>query len=393
MPLPQSVLRRKYNKGSQISASNASQITGTKIYNSLTEAIHNGSTRYRDKDGRVKIIEFKNNSDLKGSSGQGQVKSIEVKDQSKAGKSRIDASYRRPSRNYSATVVGNVPGEYEYSKVGEIARKGQEYHHMMDLDSYKDFFEGLDPTQKEQLRQQLGKKGFFPGDDRRNYVGLVGNKMMIRGQNNIILGSEHQGDIHPRLNKLRKEYPLPSPEELGRMSVEQRYEAMMPHLTRDRAQLQEVIRTRRRPKSKIGVPRAAANVADIQIKPSMARKVGKFAGPAAKYATPVLAGAALLQGKPAQAAEVLIDAAVGDITANNTANRSVAEELRLVDEAKRKAKFRKEVEPQMGASKNVQRETSRKRQERLRRERRSQETNPLAEVGTRAMQWLQERYR
>jgi len=125
------------------------------------------------------------------------------------------------------------------------------------------------------------------------------------------------------------------------------------------------------------------------IKRSAMKRAARILGPAAKYATPVLAGAALLQGGPSEAAETLLDVAVGDIMSVNTADSSFAAGQKML----RDAKFRKEVEPQMGLSKNIQRETARKRQERLRRERRAQETNPLAEAGTRAMEWLQERFR
>jgi len=123
------------------------------------------------------------------------------------------------------------------------------------------------------------------------------------------------------------------------------------------------------------------------IKRSASKRAARLLGPAAKLIAPAAIGAAYMQGGPANAAVTAVETLtpLGDIMADNTAPGTLAAEQRRVEQQK--------IRKAQGSSQNVQRETSRKRQERLRRERRAQESNPLAEVGTRAMQWLQELYR
>jgi len=235
---------------------------------------------------------------------------------------------------------------------------------------------------QDRPRNIKGDRGYIEGSNMNRY-----------NRNPDAFNPQRMASVQDKVNQLRAQGADEASikRALGNLSAK--------HSVGDATAQSGPVRQTAKPKPKVKAPRKPRaprqKMTPIPppIKRSAMKRAARILGPAAKYATPVLAGAALLQGGPSEAAEVLVDAAVGDITANNTANRSVAEELRLVEEAKRKAKFRKEVEPQMGSSKNIQRETSRKRQERLRRDRRAQETNPLAEVGTRAMQWLQERYR
>ena len=133
-------------------------------------------------------------------------------------------------------------------KIARINSQYRQFHHMMDLDSYAPFFQGLNDQSKAEMIGMLNSKGFYPCDDRRNYIGLGGNQWAKPGKGNTvggIKGSEHQGQIHPMLSVNRKEYPLPAIDEIAVMSTTQRFETMLPHLLRDRAALQQVLNTRR----------------------------------------------------------------------------------------------------------------------------------------------------
>ena len=55
---------------------------------------------------------------------------------------------------------------------------------MMDLDSYAPFFQGVSDENKAMMIGMLNQKGFYPGDDRRNYVGLGGNQWYKPGKGN-----------------------------------------------------------------------------------------------------------------------------------------------------------------------------------------------------------------
>ena len=228
--------KRKYTVGSNLTIKESKRITGTKVYGSLQEAIENGSTRFKNSQGSFVITFPKVKGDLR---------KIQVTSAQSAGLKQIKGTNSRPTRRRASHLAGTKPKSLEGKKVERIAAKGQQFHHMMDLDSYKDFFAGLQEGQKQTLIKALNSKGFFPGDDRRNYIGLGGNMLMIRGGKVTVTGSEHQGDIHPRLSRNRKENPLPNPQDLSRMTLTERYNAILPHLERDRASLQEVIRSRR----------------------------------------------------------------------------------------------------------------------------------------------------
>ena len=96
---------------------------------------------------------------------------------------------------------------------------------MMDLDSYAPFFQGVSDQSKAMMIGMLNQKGFYPGDDRRNYVGLGGNQWYKPGKGNGVKGiseSEHQGRMHPLLSQNRREFPMPNADQISVMSPEQR---------------------------------------------------------------------------------------------------------------------------------------------------------------------------
>ena len=132
-------------------------------------------------------------------------------------------------------------------KIARINSQYRQFHHMMDLDSYAPFFRGLDEAGVLEMTGQLNQQGFYPGDDRRNYVGLSGNVWAKPGRGNVvkkIKNSEHQGEMHPLLIENRKAYPMPTADEIALMSPSQRVEVMLPHLVRDRKTLHTVLNRR-----------------------------------------------------------------------------------------------------------------------------------------------------
>ena len=138
------------------------------------------------------------------------------------------------SGNRALTSEVSTPADADLSlsakKIGAINSGQKQFHHMMDLDSYAPFFQGRSDEDKAMMIGMLNKKGFYPGDDRRNYVGLGGNLWAKPGKGNFvsgIKGSEHQGKMHPLLSKNRREYPLPSPEEISQMSAVEAVETML----------------------------------------------------------------------------------------------------------------------------------------------------------------------
>lgn len=132
-------------------------------------------------------------------------------------------------------------------KIVAINSQQRQFHHMMDLDSYAPFFQGVSDEGKALMIGMLNQKGFYPGDDRRNYIGLGGNQWFKPGKGNGVRGisnNEHQGGIHVLLSENRRNYPLPGLDQISLMGPEQRVEVMLPHLIRDRQSLHQVLSRR-----------------------------------------------------------------------------------------------------------------------------------------------------
>ena len=156
------------------------------------------------------------------------------------------------SGNRQLTSEASTPADADLEKsarkIVAINNQQRQFHHMMDLDSYAPFFQGVSDESKALMIGMLNQKGFYPGDDRRNYVGLGGNQWYKPGKGNGvrgISGNEHQGGIHPLLSQNRREFPLPNSDEISLMSPAQRVETMLPHLIRDRQSLHKVLNGRR----------------------------------------------------------------------------------------------------------------------------------------------------
>lgn len=259
-----------YRVGSQVSSSTKPTLSSSRVFSSIDEAARNRGSRYRGKDGKIYELEWKPVKDVKSTwqlaqrtevaSGRSQVNST-----NSGKRARSSAAYQQPPLGQKPSIT-----DVAAAKVNRIKHRGQQFHHMMDLSAYKHIFAGLDPRGIRQLTSLLNKSGFFPGDDRRNYIGLIGNGLSIAGRYiNGIRNSEHQGQIHPRLDAHRRANPVPSIEQLRGLTPAARAEALLPGLQKERAILQQVIRDRRR--------------SSLQSSPQTNRQVVRAKPPTASY--------------------------------------------------------------------------------------------------------------
>lgn len=226
-----------YTNGSQTNS--PIRLTSWKPYNSFDSAVRNGSRVYTE-NGTTYII-----SQEKVSNGvwkftqktEAQHGKNIIQNTNSGRRQRSSASYNPPPITERKPPITNK----EALKVSRINRKGQQFHHIMDLDGYKHIYAGLDPRGRQQLNALLNRNGFYPGDDRRNYIGLVGS--------NVRKGSEHQGLVHPRTYAFRKTNPIPTVAQLAGLNPQQRLEVLLPNLQQERGILQQVVKEERRPNS------------------------------------------------------------------------------------------------------------------------------------------------
>lgn len=240
---------------------NPTQGWGNRVYGSQEEAIKNRSTRYlqitpnpdNTKPPTTEVMVL-TPSKVTGVKNTWQ---LGVKPESQIGKSLRKHSGNRVEYGQVSTLETNDE-VIANKKVGVINRRGQQYHHMLGLARYAPFFSGLSEPMKLALTVMFNQYGFYPGDDRRNYVGLVGS--------NVAIGSEHQGDIHPRIDKNPIDYTG-----VKNMNVWERFTYALPFMMQDRDQLREVIKSRRRS----GLKANSAGITHYIPEANLAQKVGR----------------------------------------------------------------------------------------------------------------------
>lgn len=262
-PTPAASLKvrpNRYRPGSQTNSD--IKLSASKVYSSFDEAVRNGSTRYKE-DGVIYVISKKKikdglwslNSQTEAAHGR------KIREGTNSGRrQRSSATYNQPPAGQRKPVVSSRADQ----KISRINHRSQQFHHIMDLDGYKHIYAGLDPKGIQELNRRLNAKGFFPGDDPRNYIGLVGS--------NHGSGSEHQGQVHPLTNRYRQSNPIPDINRLRGLNSAQRAELLIPHLQAERGILQQVVRDNRRTglasqPAPARSAKAAAGVAAPPIKP------------------------------------------------------------------------------------------------------------------------------
>lgn len=222
-----------YKSGSQVNSN--LKLTSSKPYKSFDEAVRNGSYVYK-QNGQTYIIKKVKEGNVWSLRSQTEAAhGRAIRQNTNSGRrQRSSAAYNTPPAGSIKPVVNSTADQ----KISRINRRNQQFHHIMDLDGYKHIFAGLDPKGIQQLKKLLNAKGFFPGDDRRNYIGLVGS--------NVRKGSEHQGQVHPLTYRYRKDNPIPTVEQLRGLNPIQRLQTLLPQLQAERAILQQVVKDNRR---------------------------------------------------------------------------------------------------------------------------------------------------
>ncbi len=220
------------NNQSQFQSSVTPKFSGTGVAGDFVDAITKGVSNYKDTDGEIvhlvptKVPGVKNTYVFR-----------QMLEKERGRRMRNSTNKGNREETEWVSTQGYSPSDIEDKKYALNNRRNQETHHMMGLDDYANFLDpqSIDENGLNIIMQELAKNGFFPGNDRRNYIGLT--------------RKEHQSDIHKRLNKLRQEYPMPTPYEISNylQNPHERLAVMLEHLVRDRGQLQAVIANQRRP--------------------------------------------------------------------------------------------------------------------------------------------------
>lgn len=233
-PLKGRKIGSQFNIPSGVTLSQYLGRRGTGPADSYEEALKLNRDRFYNEDGDVMIITPRK---VKGVENTYQ---ISLQSERSRGRGLKDSPTSKRGQYSEIVTDPETNQEYADLKRGLINRKGQQYHHMMSLAWYAPYFQGLNDDQKAELIYNLNSRGFYPGDDRRNYVGLIGA--------NVAIGSEHQGQLHPRIDKIRQTSGIdPKREEVANMTLEQRLNEMLPQLYSDRDVLRSVIMANRRP--------------------------------------------------------------------------------------------------------------------------------------------------
>lgn len=216
-------------------------LPSTRTASSAQQALLGNSSRYRDpKSGQVRYLKV---APVEGMRDTYQVRP----DGNRTGKGmpKLAVSSVKPSRStagQASTAVGTdlVMSANKYQDIND---KNKQAHHLLEVVEHGGAFIGRSPESKAYIINELNKQGFFPGDDRRNYVALTGNKMKMSAGNMVTTGhlDEHQGGVHSK-NSLSNEVQksLPTAEEFSRMTDDQVVAAILPSAYAGRIDVQEI---------------------------------------------------------------------------------------------------------------------------------------------------------
>jgi Leucine-rich repeat (LRR) protein len=129
------------------------------------------------------------------------------------------------------------------NKYQDINDKNKQAHHLLEVVEHGGAFIGRSPESKAYIINKLNQKGFFPGDDRRNYAALTGNKMKMSDGSMVTTGhlDEHQGGVHSKdalSHEVQKH--LPTAEQFSQMTDDQVITAILPSAYAGRIDVQTV---------------------------------------------------------------------------------------------------------------------------------------------------------
>ena len=198
---------------------------GKKIYDSLKDALKNGGDRYRRPDGQIRQLYFRKVP--------GVQDTYELRDKQQ----KLRPAFKQKGNRGEASRFStgkDVDIEKSEIKGGNITRRGFQHHHLMSLRYYQPYFEALDEAGRAELTKLLNEQKIYPGDDRRNYVSVMGS--------NQVIGSDHQGKIHPIMDRLRAQDELqPDLARLRGMTPQQLFQEMLPRIRRDQQVVRDVL--------------------------------------------------------------------------------------------------------------------------------------------------------
>lgn len=198
---------------------------GKKVYNSVQEALKNNGDRYRGPDGKVRQLHLQ------------KVPGVEDTYQLKSKPQKLTPAFKKKGNRGEASrasTAKDVDIKKSETKGGDITRKGKQHHHLVSLRYYQPYFDALDDAGKVELTRLLNEKKIYPGDDRRNYVALMGSNQAI--------GSDHQGKVHPIMDRLRAQDELkPDLARLRGMTAQQLFQEMLPRIRRDQQVVRDVL--------------------------------------------------------------------------------------------------------------------------------------------------------
>lgn len=198
---------------------------GKKVYNSVQEALKNNSDRYRGPDGKVRQLYMR------------KVPGVQDTWELKSKPQKLNPAFKQKGNRGEASRLSTDPNaniRLAEEKGGNITRRGFQHHHLMSLRYYQPYFEALDEAGRAELTKLLNEQKIYPGDDRRNYVAVMGS--------NQVIGSDHQGKIHPIMDRLRAQDELqPDLARLRGMTAQQLFQEMLPRIRRDQQVVRDVL--------------------------------------------------------------------------------------------------------------------------------------------------------
>lgn len=218
--------------GRQFASSVKPVLPSTRTHGSALDALLNNSVKYKDEDGTIRYIKVVEDIAPQ-NGGQGTYRLALDGSAEGKGKPKLAVSSSNPRRKAGAiaSTASNANLTQSAIKYQNINDKNKQSHHVMEVVEHSGAFIGRSPESKAYILGKLSDKGFFPGDDRRNYTALTGNKMFASDGSMFKTGAldQHQGYVHSNQSVASEvQKMLPSAEEFSRMTDDEVVVALLP---------------------------------------------------------------------------------------------------------------------------------------------------------------------
>lgn len=213
------------------------------VGNSFGDAITNDSPKYRGEDGVVRRVKVRQITP------QGTYQFADDSTQSAKGRPKLAVNAGKESRQRAARSLTQPGVDLDLSghKYQDINDHNKQAHHLLSIGMHGGALEGRSQASQDYIVGELAKDGFFTGDDRRNYVALIGNRAVTEGGQRFSPGKvhptldEHQGGVHSKntITQVIKQM-LPTREQFHQMSDDQVIQALKLSGAAARADIQDV---------------------------------------------------------------------------------------------------------------------------------------------------------